>query len=379
MPPRTAIVVGAGIGGLAAALGLARAGVETVVVERESELREAGAGLSLWSNAIHALDVLGVADAIRGFSIPSVDAGLRRWDGRMLVTAAPAMLRNAAGDLCLVMHRADLQRALAEAVGPARIEFGRRSVGIRQDASGVTAIFADGGERRADLLVGADGLRSVVRGALHGAVPPRYAGYTAWRAVVAFDHRRLRPGESWGRGRRFGQIPIHGGLVYWFATRNAPEGSTSHVGARAELATLFRGWHAPIAELIDATDEAAILVNDIHDRPPLAHWGEGRVTLVGDAAHPMTPNLGQGACQAIEDAVVLSRMLERAPEVRPALRAYEAARIPRVHPIVKGSNLAGRIGQWSNPAAVWLRDGLMQLVGGRLQARQLSSLIRYEV
>ncbi len=183
---------------------------------------------------------------------------------------------------------------------------------------------ADGNEVEGDVLVGADGLHSVVRARLHGYKPPRYAGYTAWRAVITAPDVPLCPGESWGRGARFGHARVPGGRVYVYATRNAPEGVHGPGGELAELRRIFGAWHDPIPALLTAMEGADILRNDILDRPALRRWGTGRITLLGDAAHPMTPNLGQGACQALEDAVVLARQMGSCGAVEPALRRYES-------------------------------------------------------
>jgi 2-polyprenyl-6-methoxyphenol hydroxylase-like FAD-dependent oxidoreductase len=272
-----------------------------------------------------------------------------------------------------------LQAVLRDALGPDALHLGAACTGFTQDDSGVTAQFADGRTARGDLLIGADGLHSVVRAQLHGGQPPTYVGYTAWRAVIPFDHARLTPGESSGYGPRFGQVPISGGRVYWFATQNTPAGQRSPDGEQAALRRIFANWHAPIPDLIRATPEALILRNDIYDRPPLRAWGQGRVTLLGDAAHPMTPNLGQGGCQALEDAVVLAACLCAAPAVPAALRAYEARRIPRTSAIVRQSRQAGQIGQWANPLAVRVREWLFRVAGPRFQPRMLDPILRYEL
>jgi 2-polyprenyl-6-methoxyphenol hydroxylase-like FAD-dependent oxidoreductase len=242
-----------------------------------------------------------------------------------------------------------------------------RCVRVTQDARGVVAGFADGREVHGDLLVGADGVHSVVRATLHGGQPPTYAGYTAWRAVVPFDTERLQAGESWGRGARFGRVGMSGGRVYWYATANAPEGQRN-ADEKAALLDLFRGWHAPIPALIEATAPGAILRNDIYDRPPLKTWGRGRITLLGDAAHPMTPNLGQGGCQAIEDAWVLARALARDPSPQ-GLRRYEAARHPRTRRFVLESWRFGKIAQTSNRLVIAVRNALVRMAPeSRMQA-----------
>lgn len=374
-----AIVIGGGIGGLAAGIALRRGGTDVKVFECADELCEVGAGISLWANALKALDKLGLGKIVSSFSTPSVVAGLRSWQGTLLTGGSITELQDNFGELCLIMHRADLLTALLTALGPEHVHLGAQCVGFRQDAAGVTAQFAEGSSARADVLIGADGLNSTVRTQLHGQRKPTYAGYTAWRAVVRFDRQQLLPGESWGRGARFGHIPMSNGHVYWYATKNAPEGERNPGGEKAELLRIFHGGHIPIHALIEATDESAILRNDIYDRPVLRRWGEGRVSLLGDAAHPMTPNLGQGACQALEDAVVLGNCLREGPAVVSALRCYEAQRIPRTSALVHRSRQIGLIGQWQNPLAVRLRDIFMKYVSVRLQASQLERIVRYEV
>lgn len=376
-----ALVVGGGIGGLSAAIALARAGIEVDVIERVAVLREVGAGLSLWANAIHALDCIGLGDAVRRFSTPDMAAGIRTWDGRELVRAPIGRLRERFGESAvLVMHRAELQAALVAALGPDRIHLGVACAGVEESSDAARVRCADGSIRDVDVVVGADGLHSVVRAALHGVHGPRYSGYTAWRAIVPFDHGTLQPGESWGAGARFGQVPMAGGLVYWFATSNRPEGQTSPDGEKADVLRTFGRWHQPIPALIEATPAEAVVRNDIYDRPPLRQWGRGRVTLLGDAVHPMTPNLGQGACQAIEDAVVLARHLSQ-PGVSPdvALRAYERARAPRTAQIVRQSRLVGQVGQWAHPLLVRLRSGLLSRLSDDRQIGQLEPVVGYRV
>jgi 2-polyprenyl-6-methoxyphenol hydroxylase-like FAD-dependent oxidoreductase len=377
--PRTAIVIGAGIGGLAAAIALQRAGLTVAVYERTPTLAPVGAGLSLWANAIRALDHLGLHDAVAAPDLPAAIFGIRTWRGELLVGATAEELAGWFGASGVVVHRADLHAALLQATGPVNVRLGMHCTGFEQDADGVTAFFADGSQARSDLLIGADGLHSIVRAQLHGAQGPLYAGYTAWRAVVAFDHARLQPGESWGAGRRFGHLPLRDGRVYWFAAATSPAGTHAPDGERAGLLAAYRGWHAPIEDLIAATDEAAILRNDIFYRRPLAAWGVGRVTLLGDAAHPMTPDLGQGACQALEDAVVLGRCLAADNNVVTALRAYEGLRLPRTNRLVRQSRMAGRVAQWQHPLAVGLRTLLLRRLGPVLLPRQLQQTAGYRL
>jgi 2-polyprenyl-6-methoxyphenol hydroxylase-like FAD-dependent oxidoreductase len=374
----TAIIVGAGIGGLCAAIALRRAGVDAQVFERAPELVEVGAGISLWENAIRALDAIGVGDAVRAVG-QRMTGGLRRSDGRPLAAPIPASFLARHPDFCVVVHRAELQTALLAALGREHVTLGARATSVSQDDRTAIVPFADGRRAQGDLVVGADGLRSIVRAQLHGAVEPDYAGYTAWRGVAPMDGQPITPAETWGSGMRFGQVPLTRGRVYWFATANAPEGARPPDSERAELMRRFGSWHDPIAQLVERTPDPAILRNDIYDREPLARWGDRRITLLGDAAHPMTPNLGQGACQAIEDAVVLARSLANGSDVVSALRAYEAARRPRSAAIVRESRRLGWIAQLAHPVAVALRNGIVSRLPAQLQVAPLERIVGFDV
>ncbi|HYL84941.1 MAG TPA: FAD-dependent monooxygenase [Candidatus Angelobacter sp.] len=373
------IVIGGGIGGLTATIALRRAGIEAHAYERAPALREVGAGISLWANALHALDELGLANAIRPHVLSELHAGLRTWRGAVLSSAASNELTKRFAVPIAVMHRADLLAVLAGQVSSQQLHFDHECTGFVQDAAGVTARFTNGKVVRGDVLIGADGLRSVVRAQLFGDQPPRYAGYTAWRAIVPTTHTGIASCESWGPGQRFGIIPLGDGRVYWYATKNLPEGQRDEPGqAKQNLLRLFRGWHDPVEALIQATDESAILRNDIYDRDPLPRWSENRVTLLGDAAHPMTPNLGQGGCQAIEDAVVLAACLANSHQVDSALRRYQDRRIPRTSAIVLQSRRIGEIGQWENLLLCFLRNAAIRAVPSRIKARQIASVAVYE-
>ncbi len=373
-----ALIIGAGIGGLAAGIALRQVGWDVEIFERSEELKDVGAGISLWANALHALAKLGLGNSLKSASCQYAIGGLRTSDGKTLVTVSMTELEQQVGVPIVMVHRADLLSMLHETLGNNRVQLGHRCIGIQQDQTGVTAQFDNRNTASADILIGADGLNSVVRAALHGDRPPRYAGCTAWRAVVPFDVSAVQATESWGRGSVFGQVPMSEDRVYWYATKNCPPGQCQSEH-KPELRQLFRGWHAPIEELIEATPESAILRNDIFDRPPLKTWGRGRVTLLGDAAHPMTPYLGQGGCQALEDAVVLGQCLTTHPDIESALRAYESLRIPRVNALVQRSRVIGQIAQLKNPFAVRLRNFAFQFVTPRLQSRQLAAIVGHKV
>ncbi len=383
-------VAGAGIGGLTAAIALRQVGVEVIVYERARELKEVGAGLLLAANAQKAFGGLGLREAVGRLGTPASAGVIRSWRGEVLASVPVAKLEDWVGSVSAAVHRADLQALLARELGAGPLRLGSGCAGFEQDERGVTVLLADGRRERADVLVGADGLHSTVRASLFGQKEPRYAGYTSWRAVARPEGELLPWGqgfETWGRGARFGCAHIGEGRVYWFATRNAPKGEKdgppgSPDGPKRALLELFRGWHRPVEALVEATEEAEIRRDDLYDREPLKRWGEGRVTLLGDAAHPTTPNIGQGACLAVEDAVVLARCLGEQRDgtggVAEALRRYEGLRRERAAKIVRISRRLGRIGQLENPALRRLRDLVLKAAPSGAYLRQVEGVVGYE-
>jgi 2-polyprenyl-6-methoxyphenol hydroxylase-like FAD-dependent oxidoreductase len=377
-----AAIIGGGIGGLTAAIALRQVGVAALVYERAPKLEKVGAGLTLWPNAMAALGMLGLAEAVAATGGPIVESQVRTWNGRVLAAMPVGRVSKKLGAKPVCIHRADLQRVLLEALGEGVVQLGFECIRFQQDEAGVIARFANGKEAQADLLIGADGLHSAVRAQLLGHDKPRYAGYTAWRGITLYEDQALSGGisfVSWGRGREFGALSVGRGRVYWFGTTNAPEGSPdAAVGRKQEVLETFRGWHEPIEALIGATEAPAILRNDVYDRKPVKRWGEGRVTLLGDAAHPSTPNLGQGACQAIEDAVVLARCLVGETGVVPALRKYERERRARTAYISRMSWRNGQMERWEDPLACGMRNALVRLLPAWLMRRMTERMWRFD-
>jgi 2-polyprenyl-6-methoxyphenol hydroxylase-like FAD-dependent oxidoreductase len=377
--PRHVLIAGAGIGGLTLACALRRAGHTVTVFERADALRWVGAGIIVQMNAAVALRRIGLSDAVAAAGASPTDSAILRPSGSAITRLPIQRLQQELGIPMTCLHRARLQGVLLEHAGAEHVRLGLAVTGFRDDGHGVTVTLSDGSTVTGDILVGADGLRSAVRSGLLGDAPLRYSGYTSWRGISP-EVPSARPGhvsETWGRGARFGVVPIGFGQVYWYATLNAPPGGQDSPGTtRARLQEVFGGWHAPIAELLAATPEDAIVRTDIHDRPPLQRWSHGRVTLLGDAAHPMTPNLGQGGCQAIEDAVVLSACLSTEADVTRALVTYEQRRRERANQLVLRSWRLGQLAQMESPTGRFLRDSLFRLVPAGLAARSMRDLVR---
>jgi 2-polyprenyl-6-methoxyphenol hydroxylase-like FAD-dependent oxidoreductase len=366
------IIVGGGIGGLSAAIAFRKAAHEVVVLERAPRIERAGAGITIFANGMHALGRLGVASAVASRAAPVRRSAVLTCGGRELASVPAALL---AGTVAI--HRAKLQAVLAEEAGELRL--GQEVIEVQQDDREIVARTAGATEERGDLLVGADGLHSVVRRVICDA-RPRRAGYTAWRGVAAVAVAPGRLTESWGVGERFGLVDIGQGWTYWFATKNAPEHEHDVSGwQKAEITARFGAWHEPIAEVLDATEEAAILRNDVSYLEPLPSWSGGRVVLLGDAAHATTPGLGQGAALAIEDAVVLADCLAGGLGLGTALHVYESVRRPRAKAVLRRSRQVDRAAQLASPFACRVRDALVAHVPAAVQRRQLQPIVSHRV
>jgi 2-polyprenyl-6-methoxyphenol hydroxylase-like FAD-dependent oxidoreductase len=359
-----AIVVGGGIAGIASAIALRRRGWDVEVLEQAPSFGEVGAGISLWPNALSALDVLGVGEVVRDQSVLEGSAGIRDQRGRWLSRSDVAVLRERFGDVAMV-HRTTLLDVLRSALPDECLHAG---VSVQQVSAEGVVTCADH-ELRGDLVLGADGLRSTVRTSVWPTAPsPRYAGYTAWRFVTPGPVDVGPGGESWGRGERFGYATLSDGRVYCFATANVAEGTDG--GDLAGLRRRFGDWHDPVPRLLAAADGAELLHHDLYDLPALGSYVQGRVALVGDAAHAMTPNLGQGACQALEDAVVLARCATEAD-----LAAYDAERRPRATMVSRRSARIGRVAQLQSPLAVVPRDLVMRATPASALIRSLAPVL----
>jgi salicylate hydroxylase len=342
------IVIGAGIGGLTAALTLRRCGFEVNVFEQAAELREVGAGVQISPNATRILNRLGLEQPLRRFGVQPHATIIRRWDDGRVIARQPlgeACERDFGGPY-YHFHRAELLDVLSAAVPPAVVHLDHRCVGLTQHADRVEVRFHNGATADADVVVGADGIHSTVREAILGRESPRFSGHVAYRGLVPaarVSHLGIELAASvwWGPDHHFVQYYVGEGARYlnWVAITPGQWRIESWT-ARGEVADAlkeFEGWHPEIRAIIgsvDATNRWAL-----YDRDPLPHWTVGRVTLLGDAAHPMLPYMAQGAVQSIEDAAVLAKCLERADAHDPgaALRRYELTRQPRASQCQEGS------------------------------------------
>jgi 2-polyprenyl-6-methoxyphenol hydroxylase-like FAD-dependent oxidoreductase len=360
------IIIGAGIAGLTAGIALRRVGIDATVYEASDEVREIGSGLGVQYGAMKALRLIGLEDKVREIGEPLTQMVWTAWNGKPLATIPHLPLKEKLGAQTHNVHRGEFVSLLVSELGRDKIEVGARFDGFEEDADGVTVRFEGGRTERGAVLVGADGSRSRVRSHSLGQGDPRPTNVVVWRAMPDFEHPLLPIGvlrQVYGPGTMFAMIPGTRKRVFWFAAGLVAEfGRQPATGVKEEALATWGHWMEPIPELLRATAESQISRTLIFDRPPADHWGTGRVTLAGDAAHPMAPTLGQGASTGIEDGVALAYYLAEAGSladgnaVQLALQAYETERIARTTPLVQFAHRFAPIVHAKNPVTVRLRD-----------------------
>lgn len=372
MRPLHALVIGAGIGGTAAAIALRRAGLEVSLFEQTVEQREVGAGIQISPNASRLLGRYGLGVAMARAAVRPIAVVFRRWqDGRVLGREELGdAIENRYGTPYYHFHRADLLSLLADAFDRKQIKLGRRLVDVEQDESGVTARFEDGSSERGDLLIGADGIHSQVRGRLFGEEKPRFSGQIAYRGLAPAEriaHLDLpREVTNWvGPGGHFVHYFVSSGRFLNFVAVSEEATWTreqwSDRGSIADASKKYQGWHPQLATILGAVDETFKWA--LFDRDPLPQWTRGRVALLGDACHPMLPYMAQGAAQAIEDGAALAACLKhQAFDIPSAFRAYVALRKPRATAVQERSR--------ANATTFHLHDGPQQIERDRLFATQ---------
>jgi 2-polyprenyl-6-methoxyphenol hydroxylase-like FAD-dependent oxidoreductase len=339
--------------------------------------------LALAPNGLRALDAIGAAGGLRALAVPQ-EVGIRRSDGRWLLRSANGrMIADRFGDPVILLPRSAVVDALAARLPGGVLSLATEVTSVdpggasSEGGISVARVVTTAGELEADLVVAADGIGSGTRRVLFPGHPGlRYAGFTTWRLLTGPVTGQIPMAESWGRGTVFGVMPLADGRVYCYAAAPADPGARAE-DELAELAALFGEWHEPIPGLLAASRPQDVLRHDVAElAAPLPSFHRGRVALLGDAAHPMTPNLGQGACQALEDAAVISRLAAGSePEsVAGMLARYTASRLPRTTDVVRWSHRAATMTTWHRPPAVVFRNTVIRLTGKLAPGAALRSL-----
>lgn len=334
------VVIGAGIGGLTAGIALRQAGFDVEIYDRVRELRPAGAGISLWSNGVKVLNRLGLGEKMAKIGGFMDRMQYRSFTGELLNDIDLRPLVEEVGQRPYPVARTDLQQMLQEAY-PGEVKLEHKCIGVEEDEKGVTAIFENGHRATGDLLIAADGVRSILRTYVLGKeVQPNYGGYVNWNGLVPASED-LAPKNMWaiyvGKHQRASMMPVAGDRFYFFFDVPLPKGTPNNPESyKSDLAEHFQGWAEPVQALIDRLDPFKTNRVEIHDVGPIDRMVRGRVALLGDSAHATCPDLGQGGCQAMEDGLVLTHyLLTTNISVEYALKRYEIERKERTSAVVQ--------------------------------------------
>lgn len=372
------IIIGGGIGGLTAAVALHNQHMEVLVYEAASEFKPLGAGIGLGANAMQDLKDIGIGDEIFKQGTPIHTQIFKDETGKILNTIDFAKFKAQYGHENITIHRADLHQTLFDALPRHTVRFNKRCVHVSEHHDGVVAVFNDGTSVKGDLVIAADGIHSNLRKQFYPNADPRYAGYTCWRGLTTNDGL-VEAGvscEVWSRKGRFGFAPMQDGQVYWFACVNTkPDNAFYAELTNEQLAYQFRNFPSEVSALINKTAQNQTLHHDIYDIKPLNRFVFGRTVLLGDAAHATTPNMGQGAGQAIEDAITLAKNIAQYNR-KEALHRYEKERVAHTKKVVRLSRQIGWAAQWSSPFATTFRDKVLPHIPSGLLFKRLQFLFK---
>lgn len=373
------VIIGGGIGGLTAAIALARGGHKVAVFEQAPAIKPVGKGIWVPPNAMSVFEKLGLDGAIlrAGWFLENVQ--LRDTAAGLLRDIDVRALAARHGHPIVSIHRSSLLNILVEALPPGALHLGKRCTGFQtHDGRGVSARFSDGSTASGDLLVGSDGLRSTIRGQLFPSVALRYSGQTCYLGVALQEPAPGMPRTSheiWGGKLRIGYSALGPRHRYWFAPQLSPPDQAPPDHPLPDwLADRYAAFPPMVAEMLRKTPQDDIIKVDLHDFVPLKTWSTGRVVLLGDAAHAMTPNLGQGGAKAVEDGYTLAEKLCAHDQPEHAIAAYERARVKKVARIVELSRTHGRLAHLRNPLARTLRNALMKHLPAALLRKQMDRL-----
>lgn len=365
-------IIGAGIGGLTTALTLKQKGVNVNIFESSPEIKPVGAGIILANNAMQIFQKLGILNKIEktGNKISYIKITNTQLDTISVTDLTEYEKKYGVSNIAI--HRGELQKILADEIGCNNINLSKQLSKI-ENSELFKLTFEDNSTFESKLIIGADGLKSVVRNQLFEKSTLRNANQICWRGICEIDlpqkyHNELN--EAWGKGKRFGFVKISEKKVYWYALANSKNIKANEIN----LSDYFSEFHTDILNIITATTKEQIIIGDIIDLKPISKWQQTNVCLIGDAAHATTPNLGQGACQAIEDAYVLGKLLDNGITIENTFKEYEKLRRKKALTIVNTSWTVGKMAHIENSFGVWLRNTLMRNLPKSANKKQMDMI-----
>ena len=375
------LIQGAGIGGLSLAVGLSKHGYKVRLVERAARLSEVGAGIWMAPNALQVFKKFGLDEKLHQRGWPIHQVTIMDHKGEILSSLAMEPLKEEFGFYIQAFHRADLQSLLSESIGDTQITFGSEVISWSEDESGLNVVLSGGETIRTKLLIGADGFNSMIRSKLFSSWSKRDSGSSSYRAITPTpDHLKLdlhTCREIWAPGCRFGFSPISKQRTYWYLTFDSlPDQEETAQQNKQRAISFAREYFHEFSALVESTVAGNIIRTDISDLNPLRTWGLGRISLMGDAAHATTPNLGQGGAQAVEDAYSLVNEINRHGLTPKALSAFFLARKEKANWIVRNSWNYGRLSHQKNPIVRFLRNKVLQLTPPSTTFKQFQKIYR---
>jgi 2-polyprenyl-6-methoxyphenol hydroxylase-like FAD-dependent oxidoreductase len=380
MTGKNTIIVGGGIAGLATTIALERHGFEIELFEAAPKLEPVGFGIWMAPNAMQVFDRLAIAKEIETAGRPLLAVKICDQSFREIQVSDLTAAEKEFGFRIVAIHRGLLQETLLSKLKSTRVVCGSAFEAFELHEQKVIARFQNGKTVSADLLIGADGIHSKVRSQLLGNKDLRYSGLTCWRGVTDFDlPQKLKAisFELWGRRSRFGFSEISDKSVYWYAVIKSPPGKMeTKETIRDKVIEHFQEFASPVIELIETTDSAKMIQTDLYDLSPFRPWVKGNIALIGDAAHPMTPNLGQGGAQAVVDAYVISEELARERNISQAMQIFEERRFKKVQKIVNDAYFFGKLAHIESGAG--LRNAVLRMIPGSITQRSMHAIYRLE-
>lgn len=375
-------IIGAGIAGLTTAISLKQKGFDSVIFESASEIKPIGAGLALAGNAMMGFERLGILNEI--IDIGQIVTSLNIFDnkGNVITKTDLKTLSEKYNINSYVVHRAELQKVLLSNVDQEQLFLNKKTIDIERNGEKSIIKFEDGTEHEATTLIVAEGINSVIRQKIVPNSSPKYSGYTCWRGIINNPVKNLdikTSSEIWGKGKRFGIAPLKNNRIYWFACINATKNNEAlRKYTIKDLKREFKDFPNPVQSILSNTLDSDLIWGDIFDLKPNENYAFDNILLIGDAAHATTPNMGQGACQAIEDAIMLAQELEKESNVSFAFKSFEKRRVKRVNGIVKKSRILGEIGQLENTFLIKVRNFVFKAMPSRLKMKQVESIYKVD-